>query len=180
MNLLKMYEMQKTLDNHILDQHPELKGQDNLEWKVLALLVEVSECANEWRGFKKWSKDQQPRTTKSRVPYMDLDDAEFYNPLLEEFVDGIHFILSIGNDLGFQLPKPKLVHIEDTGKMYLKIYKNALMLLQCGRYHKEFYYDELLGNYVGLGKALGFTWNEIEIAYMSKNEINHKRQDQGY
>jgi dimeric dUTPase (all-alpha-NTP-PPase superfamily) len=53
--------LQSELDSHIMDEHPELKGQDNSDWKVLALLVELGECANEWRGFKKWSKDQDPR-----------------------------------------------------------------------------------------------------------------------
>ncbi|MEK3887750.1 dUTP diphosphatase [Bacillus sp. FSL K6-3431] len=61
LNLIKLFEMQKVLDDRILDEHPELKGQNNLDWKILALQVELGECANEWRGFKKWSKDQEPR-----------------------------------------------------------------------------------------------------------------------
>jgi dimeric dUTPase (all-alpha-NTP-PPase superfamily) len=181
-NLTKLFEMQNVLDEHIMDEHPELKGQDNLEWKVLALLVEAGECANEWRGFKKWSKDQAPKTWEL-VEWRD-SDGEYHtkirNPLLEEYVDGLHFNLSIGNELGIKIVIPYLVHIEEVGKMYLKIYKQALILLQCGSSHKEFYFAELISNYLGLGKALGFTWEEIEQAYFAKNAVNHQRQESGY
>ncbi|GGA31310.1 hypothetical protein GCM10011384_20990 [Psychrobacillus lasiicapitis] len=30
---------------------PELRGQNNPDWKILVLQVELGECANEWRGF---------------------------------------------------------------------------------------------------------------------------------
>lgn len=30
------------------------------------------------------------------------------------------------------------------------------------------------------GEMLGYTWNEVEEAYMQKNAINHQRQDGGY
>lgn len=65
MNLQKLFEMQAELDERIIQQHPELRGQNNLDWKLLALQVELGECANEWRGFKKWSNNQQPFTTVS-------------------------------------------------------------------------------------------------------------------
>lgn len=40
MNLSKLFEEQQKLDEHIMDEHPELKGQNNLDWKILALQVE--------------------------------------------------------------------------------------------------------------------------------------------
>lgn len=85
-----------------MQEHPELRGQDNLDWKLLALQVELAECANEWRGFKKWSKDQKPRIevltnnpdkTDKNKPWL------IRNLLLEEYVDCLHFILSIGLEL---------------------------------------------------------------------------------
>ncbi|WP_353507042.1 MULTISPECIES: dUTP diphosphatase [unclassified Bacillus (in: firmicutes)] len=30
------------------------------------------------------------------------------------------------------------------------------------------------------GESLGFDWKEVIQAYISKNEKNHKRQDNGY
>lgn len=118
MNLTKLFETQAKLDEHIMQEHPELRGQNNLDWKLLALQVELAECANEWRGFKKWSKDQEPRTSelcynckgKGRVFVPQLDDeldcstcegaGSLGNPLLEEYIDCLHFILSIGLEIG--------------------------------------------------------------------------------
>lgn len=71
MNLEKMFEMQKELDNRIIKEKG-LEGRDLLPGLILALQVELAECANEWRGFKFWSNDQQPRrkmhTTAGATP----------------------------------------------------------------------------------------------------------------
>src|SRR5690606_4443541 len=105
LNLSPLFDMQRKLDEHILDEHPELKGQDNLDWKIIALQVELGECANEWRGFKKWSNDQKPRTNEPYHTYEvfkgeQVPSVEYRNPLLEEYVDCLHFILSIGLEIG--------------------------------------------------------------------------------
>jgi dimeric dUTPase (all-alpha-NTP-PPase superfamily) len=42
------------------------------------------------------------------------------------------------------------------------------------------YYDDLFGNFINLGKLLGFTWDQVEKAYFEKNAINHQRQESGY
>src|SRR5690606_20915222 len=119
MNLAKLFETQRLLDEHILDEHPELKGQNNIDWKILALQVELGECANEWRGFKKWSNNQEPTTQFVHVCAdcngNGVDGIEGYtypcmtcggtgidrvsNPLIEEYVDCLHFILSIGLEM---------------------------------------------------------------------------------
>ena len=62
MNLQKLFAAQAELDKHIYEQHPVEDGEDRLAKKILALQVELGECANEWRGFKYWSDDREPRT----------------------------------------------------------------------------------------------------------------------
>lgn len=176
MNLTKMFEMQKALDDHILDEHPELKGQDNLDWKILALLVEVGECANEWRGFKKWSKDQEPRTMAFSL--MDYE-KRLRNPLLEEYVDGLHFVLSIGIEHEFveevlEYYAPQF--IQDHKDPNITKQFNSVFEAATGLHG----YESLLYSYLALGEMLGFTSGQIEEAYMAKNAINHKRQDSGY
>ncbi|MFP7201936.1 dUTP diphosphatase, partial [Lysinibacillus halotolerans] len=91
MNLKKLFEAQRVLDEHIMNEHPELhESESNLDWKLLALQVELGECANEWRGFKKWSNDQKPRT---EVLTVNPDKTHKNKPwimrnlLLEEYVD---------------------------------------------------------------------------------------------
>ena len=43
LNLTKLFETQAKLDEHIMQEHPELRGQNNLDWKLLALQVELGE-----------------------------------------------------------------------------------------------------------------------------------------
>ncbi|MGI8381685.1 dUTP diphosphatase [Priestia megaterium] len=181
MNLTKLFDMQRVLDQRIIDNHPELKGQDNLDWKVLALQVELGECANEHRGFKKWSNDQEPRTAWKQPSYRGGYIER--NLLLEEYVDCLHFILSIGIEL--ELTDIEIWSIQEEGNtsQFLKCFEaiNSLYLVYRvdGQVTKEIY-ENLFGTFVELGEILGFTWEQIEQAYFGKNEINHIRQEQGY
>src|SRR5699024_523818 len=59
--LQKLSKIQKQLDYRIVKEHG-LEGQDLLDKKILALQVELGELAQNWRGFKFWSEDQEPRT----------------------------------------------------------------------------------------------------------------------
>jgi dimeric dUTPase (all-alpha-NTP-PPase superfamily) len=94
MNLEKLFQTQKVLRDRIGYNEP-----DRFNKLILALLVELGECANEWRGFKFWSVNQIPHTSAVRVPTMMEEDKEYYNPLLEEYVDGLHFVLELGLEL---------------------------------------------------------------------------------
>ncbi|MEB4856109.1 dUTP diphosphatase [Priestia megaterium] len=220
MNLTKLFDMQRVLDQRIMDKHPELKDQNNLEWKVLALQVELGECANEHRVFKKWSNDQEPRTFK-RINCPDCKKKGYYrgnppkdeqkgihglgnhwyfcdtcagylvvdkNPLLEEYVDCLHFILSIGLDLPLRRENLMLsnrfnkkrdvtqqfndvfLSIGDL-QVNIRLKKSAATLDQ---------YEDMFMQFIILGEKLGFTWEQIEQAYFEKNKINHTRQEQGY
>ncbi|MFC5528416.1 dUTP diphosphatase [Cohnella yongneupensis] len=98
--LEQLYEMQKSLDARIIKEK-NLEGVDLLPNTVLALQVEIAELANEWRGFKHWSNDREPRTTRFREQLVTNDDGEQYidqvpyNPLLEEYADCVSFFLQI-------------------------------------------------------------------------------------
>lgn len=186
MNLVKLFESQQKLDDHIEAEHQELRDQDNMDWKILALQVELGECANEWRGFKKWSANQEPVVLRARNPYMDLDDADFYNPLLEEYVDCLHFILTIGNEsaeewlvdieyLSGEFNRP--ADSEDITEQFNYLFR-LVSNFWIGRYPST--YIDLVNEFLCLGEMFGFTWDEVEAAYFSKNKINHARQEDGY
>jgi dimeric dUTPase (all-alpha-NTP-PPase superfamily) len=185
MNLQKLFKIQEKLDNEIMNNHPELKGQNNLDWKILALLVELGECANEWRGFKKWSNDQEPRTKIPIKTYYALRKGKTRNPLLEEYVDCLHFILSIGLELyydtlgtGFDYNEPIKWRTSTVTRQFNEIFRHVSDL--CEDDKKNDIFEELLAGFMGLGEMLGFTIDQIEQAYLDKNKINHKRQNTGY
>ncbi|WNN77750.1 dUTP diphosphatase [Lysinibacillus capsici] len=210
MNLTKLFETQAALDKHIMQEHPELRGQNNLDWKLLALQVELGECANEWRGFKKWSKDQEPRTCVSieacrncggtgnafgvpeeaGIGCWDCNGTGEItkNPFLEEYVDCLHFILSVGLDLQvqhdyiFDFNRDDEESIIDlfaecyafAGDLYWNS-KNGSTITE-----SQNDYQTLLFHFNHLGRKLGFTWEEVEEAYYAKNKVNHDRQESGY
>lgn len=89
MELKQLLQMQKELDDYIVKSSTgELLPGDSdcfLTDRILALQVEVSEFANASRCFKYWSKKK----------------AEPKERLLDEYVDILHFWLSIGNIMKF-------------------------------------------------------------------------------
>jgi dimeric dUTPase (all-alpha-NTP-PPase superfamily) len=114
---------------------------------------------------------------------MDIDDADFYNPLLEEYVDGLHFVLEIGIEVMQEDVKPILNRIrlgDSITKKFNAIYGLAAKLDVVFMLLDTSIYEQFLTEYVELGEDLGFTWEEIEQAYFAKNKINHVRQATGY
>lgn len=216
MDLTKLFEMQKVLDEKIYDRFPGLK-EEPWDWKILALLTELGECTNEWRGFKKWSKDQEPRISEKVECFICLGTGDgnyewvqeaaegsggheyiqcencggtgydgTRNPLLEEYVDCLHFILSIGLEIGCTPESSAVSKIAVAFKgdaitiQFRHVYHHITNLDWCCESEEEQNYSLTLSNFIGLGEMLGFTSEQIESAYFAKNEINHDRQDGGY
>ncbi|MBD7984426.1 dUTP diphosphatase [Sporosarcina sp. Sa2YVA2] len=173
MNLNKLFETQRKLDEKIVKEKG-LEGQDLLSMKILALQVELGELANEWRGFKFWSENREPRTN---IPVTAWGEP-YKNPLLEEYVDCLHFILSIGMEVGvyrFDYDSINPIYKEsDVTTQFLRAIDYTIGL------RDDDYCLELLQTFIYLGEMLGFTWDEIETAYYAKNAINHERQESGY
>ena len=199
MNLSKLFEMQAKLDAYIERKHPRKENEDRLVKKILAFQVELGELANEWRGFKFWSNDQKPRMEKevfctvcdgtgtplgipeeSGVNCYQCDGEGFYfiNPLLEEYVDCLHFLLSIGleNEVGtFTGEELMTIKMGTIEMQFITLFKVTVTFLE-----DISYYQEMWELFVGLGEMLGFTWEEIEQVYLQKNAENHRRQKVGY
>ncbi|MGG3798006.1 dUTP diphosphatase [Metabacillus fastidiosus] len=212
MNLQTLFDTQKILRDRIGYNEP-----DRFNKLILALLVELGECANEWRGFKFWSKDQEPvreaeeicwkcegrggylhwniepgfhREVKCKV--CDGKGKLFYKPLLEEYVDGLHFVLEIGLELDKELFVSELPEYmtnlsfrtsNTITNQYLCLCEEAMGIYRGKLRNGEFLtkpYRNLVAAYLGLGEMLGFTEEQIEQAYFAKNQINHERQEQGY
>src|SRR5690625_461420 len=208
MNLEKLFKIQAELDKRILDKH-NLHGEDLLDKKILALQVELGELANEFRGFKFWSEDQKARTETQchacegkgffdfTTPFSNehfTEECEYCggtgiqenkNPLLEEYVDCLHFILTIGLELSMNKINLYIARVQmddDVVTLFNEIFSDASELRFKALYsaEKRLAYESFLNTFVSLGKALGFTWEQIEQTYLEKNKINHARQENGY
>jgi dimeric dUTPase (all-alpha-NTP-PPase superfamily) len=163
MQLEKLFHMQKALDTHIEEKH-NLQDEDLFDRKVLALLVEIGELANETRSFKFWSV--KPSSAKEVI--------------LEEFVDGVHFILSLGIESGFDTEQIDLNKQElalNVTEQFLCVYER-INIFQRNKSLGD--YIKLFQSYFELAELLGFTYDEIEKAYFHKNEVNYLRQQNNY
>lgn len=161
MNLEKLFTLQKELDNRILKEH-NLNGEILFSQKALALQVELGELANETRCFKYWSK-------KGPSPEENI---------LEEFVDCLHFILSIGIEKNFEHVEISVANYGDKmTDQFLDIFIDINDFLICSSID---HYITLFEDFLSLGLNLGFTESKIEEAYLKKNLVNHERQNNGY
>lgn len=191
MNLEKLFSMQKSLDERIV-REKDLEGQDLLPEKILALQVELGELANEWRGFKFWATDQEPRVYKEEYD-IKTDRFRSFNPLLEEYVDCIHFFIGVAIDLNIE-PEKFTVESDYTqptttltfNRVFSTLSTLDVLMDPCtpASFSNKDLQDtlhEAFSCFIGLAeKHLGFTWNQIEQAYFDKNAVNHVRQDTGY
>lgn len=154
---LKQAELDKTIaENHNVD-YPSTQKR-----RSLALLVELGELANTTRCFKFWS-NKGPES-KERI--------------LDEYADGLHFILSLGIAIGV---KETAYHIEDDDLDLT----DALLLAYDSI--NEFIKDNSIKNYFTAMYSyllilykLGFTYEEAHEAYLKKLDVNYKRQETNY
>jgi dimeric dUTPase (all-alpha-NTP-PPase superfamily) len=161
MNLKKLYELQKNLDDRIREQH-NLQGVSLLSKKTLALNVEIGELANETRCFKYWSDKK----------------ASDRDRILEEYVDCLHFILAIGIEKEYDDTPIELKSTDyDMTEQFLTLYIDINDFMVCS---SKDHYITLFEDFLSFGKSLGFSEEDVEDAYVKKNNINHKRQDEGY
>lgn len=161
MDWQKLFTMQEQLDTYIQTNN-QVIATDLFDKKILALLVEVGELANETRCFKFWSKKAPSEKAV----------------ILEEFVDGVHFILSIGIDLGYKTEAIEVTTIdEDATALFNLVFEKINQLKQTPNLA---HYKELFSAFLSLGQVLGFQESDIQQAYFEKNKVNFTRQDSNY
>lgn len=176
MKLQEMFTAQAKLKEHI-----NYSSQDRFDKSILGLFVEIGECANEWRGFKYWSKDQKPRT---QIPVTAWGEP-YKNPLLEEYVDGLALVLFLGIELKATHIYAEVVNFNigtrtkrsDPLTEFKKVFRWVDKLDMT---REVIVFQYLLSAYTTLGDALGFNEEQVEQAFFEKNAINHERQNNSY
>ncbi len=161
MNLSQLFTMQRELDSFIRENSDV--PTDVFREKGLALIVELAELANETRSFKFWST-KGPSANEI---------------ILEEYVDSIHFLLSLGIEKEFtqvtQWPEGEVTG--DLTELFLKTMESITRFLHELTIQS---YENVWIHYGAIARKLGFTYEDIINAYIAKNEENYERQKTGY
>ncbi|MGG0754138.1 dUTP diphosphatase [Brevibacillus laterosporus] len=208
-SLETLFEKQKQLDDYIIKKKglETMPKQELLNNTVLALQVEICELANKWRGFKHWSEDREPRNESlveckeckgtglvtgnpddGWCEYCSSNGFIESNPMLEEYVDCLHFFLSIAWQIGltaddlYTWDEVRLgeTSVAFTELLFMVARLNGHTFLMKPSENVKFVFRISLNIFFSLGyQRFGFTWDEITQAYMDKWQINMQRQESG-
>jgi dimeric dUTPase (all-alpha-NTP-PPase superfamily) len=154
-------QLQDQLDERIMANHQVTRPQTRIR-RILALMVEIGELANETRSFKFWS----------------FKGASEKEVLLEELGDCVHFAVSLGIDL-----KDDVSHLEFLKREASLSDQFIDWMSETAKLKTEFNLDQyrIVLSYIGsVALAMGFSANDVYDFYIKKNEINHSRQDHQY
>ena len=160
-DLSKLYIKQAELDQRIADNH-NVTYASTRERRILALLVEIGEFANATRCFKYWSNKK----------------SEAQDIVLDEYVDGLHFFLSLGIDIKVSKKSYNYTKRADNlTKQVLETYRLASLFY---KNQDEKSYIKAFQAFINIVPLLKVRWSTIEKAYYKKLGENYNRQDNNY
>lgn len=160
MNLNTLFPKQAELDKYIYQKN-NVTAEQVFKRKIVAFIEELYELGNELQFFKYWKENIN----------IDRERAK------EEYIDVIHFTLSIALDLGVNEHKYIATKYRDLNDVFLGI-TNLATVISISK-DKE-HVKSLVNNVISLGYQLGLTEQDIIEAYDKKNEVNYDRQQNGY
>lgn len=155
--VLKQAELDKLIHkNHNVDY------QTTKRRRLLAFLVELGELANATKTFKFWS----------------LKPSESRTRLLDEYADGLHFILSLALANDIQLPVfEQELEEGDLSEKFISCYQS---IAEFAKIEDQISFYQAFSDFIALGQALSFTKQEIFAAYENKLMVNYQRQKDNY
>jgi len=154
-------QLQKELDERIMANHQVSRSETRIR-RILALMVEIGELANETRTFKFWS-------------FKPASEKEI---LLEELSDCVHFAVSLGIDLEDAQRELTFVQRNESLSDQFIDWMAACALLKS---HFTIENHQHVLSYIGsIALAMGFSAEDVSNIYIKKNSINHTRQDNNY
>ena len=160
-NLSELIPLQAQLDERIMALHHEARSSTRVK-RILALIVEINELANETRCFKYWS----------------LKGPSSESILLEEFSDTMHFVISLGIDLGLhEMLFEANEEYSDLTALFIQWINASTDLIE----HFDLEHFNRVGCLMAsMAKALNFDENACIETYYAKNKTNHIRQSEAY
>ena len=160
-DLTNLYQKQAELDARIAENH-NVSYETTRERRILALLVEIGEFANVTRCFKYWSNKP----------------SEAQDIVLDEYVDGLHFFLSLGIDIKTSKKTYNHTkHADNLTKQILETYRLATLFY---KNQDEKSYIKAFQAFINITVLLKVRWSVVEKAYYKKLGENYHRQDTNY
>ena len=206
MNFKKLQAMQAKLDEVILAEKAPMTQEERFNKTLVALSVEIAEVANTVEHFKFW-KDNKGKIDRGRFSVIhifqeeELVDVEYIEDstgiqytdweaykltLVEECSDALHFILSLANQIGYEIDLCNWEISQELKEDYLIYINRDIFFLFKSFRDKNFVsvthenlFRVILGVF-GYFESLGITKKELEQAYYDKNKINYERLENGY
>ena len=193
MNFKKLQAMQAKLDEAILADKAPMTAEERFNKTLVALSVEIAEIANTVEHFKFW-KDNKGKIDNNRfavewdyegtkiIGYRIPYEQAHRLTLIEECSDALHFILSLANQVDFEINVIG-THFEIANDVD-SLEKNVLFLNQViglgdfNHFHSDL--EMIIDVFFIYVNQLGISQQELEQAYYDKNKINYDRLENGY
>lgn len=184
-NYRKLLQDQHELDSFIAEtQGVNINDMEIIKKKVVALIVEVGECMNEWQGFKYWKVNHQPKRLTMLEEYADILAFSF----------GVGYSLGVTNHLAMVYNAYEAERGKNVQHHFMKLYSEAMALYEhldgIKKPSSEWGIHEVekvgtLATFVviaalKLGASLEIDENTMAELYYTKRAINVERQNTGY
>lgn len=160
-DLTSLYQLQAKLDQEIATNH-QINYETTSKKRLLSLIVELGELANETRCFKYWSTRQNGDMLK----------------IMDEYADGMHFFLSLGIPLHVKKMKYEINDsFQNLTDGFLKTYQLVVDLIDN---YDEVHYTNAYQSFLNLAFKIGMSVDDIIASYKKKLDVNYSRQKNSY
>lgn len=160
-DLNELFDAQAKLDEEIANKH-NITYFTTRNKRILSLFVELGELANSTRCFKYWSN--KPSETIERV--------------LDEYVDGLHFFLSLGIDI--KTDKKVYHYTKHKNNLTDQILLTYQALNIFNKKQNEMSFIRAFQCFINIIPLLNVNWPKVKKAYYKKLDENYVRQANNY
>lgn len=171
LQIAELQNKQKICDRKIITKFNEIEKEERIIKESTALIVELSEFANEKEEFFKFFKPKKRNSKKEQ---------------LKEAADCLAYYLSLANEIGFELTDPCMDFIKSGIEEPNKHFKIAVMNIsyidsgQADGYRITSIRKSFV-SYLRLLASLDINFEEVKATYLYEvSESNLERQDIHY
>jgi dimeric dUTPase (all-alpha-NTP-PPase superfamily) len=156
----KQQELEQFVRKNIGMSEEEFSSIEMVDKRIFAFKVELAEFSNETGWFKYWKQSHKPNMAN----------------VIEELADCIHFLLAIGLYRNYN----RFVHTLDWELFMNRPEEHLYTAIMESSIGSAGGWKRVFEQLIAIGVKLGFSLEQIELAYLLKNQKNIERQLQKY